>query len=101
MDDETVTPLNNVNNGYNSTTKAMLTNVEFDPFGDIFYYATTTNVAADARINGGYMYWNAGAIDLRYTFNCGTTLTAYKPIYLKVDLQSNGKAKIANSTPWT
>lgn len=101
IDDEYVTPLNNVNNGYNSTTKTMLTNVEFDPFGDIFYYATTTNVAADARVNGAYMYWNAGALDLRYTFNCGTTLTAYEPIYLKVSLQSNGKVKIANATPWT
>lgn len=99
MDDLTVTPLNNVSNA-TGTGKTMLTNVEFDPFGDIFWYATTTTVNADARVNGTYMYYAAGGLDLRYTFNCGTTLTAYKPIYLKVSLQSNGKVKIANSAPW-
>lgn len=100
MDDLTVTPLNNVSNA-TGTGKTMLTNVEFDPFGDIFWYATTTTVNADARINGAYMFWNAGALDLRYTFNCGQTLIAHAPVYLKVSLQSNGKVKIANSTPWT
>jgi len=99
MDDSTVTPLNN-NSNATGTGKTMLTNVEFDPFGDIFYYATTTTVNANARVNGGYMCYAHGALDLRYTFNCGQTLTAYAPVYLKVSLQSNGKVKIADSTPW-
>lgn len=99
MDDFTVTPLNN-NSNATGTGKTMLTDVEFDPFGDIFYYATTGTVNADARVNGAYMCYAYGALDLRYTFNCGTTLTAYAPVYLKVSLQSNGKVKIADSTPW-
>lgn len=100
IDDGTVTPLNN-NSNATGTNKTMLTDVEFDPFGRIYYYNSTTTVNADERIDGVSMYWNAGAINLQYTFNCGSTLTAYEPIYLKVSLQSNGKVKIANSTPWT
>lgn len=99
MDDEHVTPLNNVSNNV-KTTKAMLTEVEFDPFGEIFYYYATTALSANARATMTYMCFLHGTVDLRYTFNCGSTLTAYKPFYLKVSLQSNGKVKIANSTPW-
>lgn len=101
IDENTLTPLNNVSNGYNSTSKEMLTNVEFNPFGRIFYYATTTTVNADAAIGAGSLLWSYGGIDVRYTLNCGSTLTAHKPLYLVVTPTSNGMCKIADSTPWT
>lgn len=100
-DEDTLTPLNNDNNAYNSTTKTMLTSVEFDPFMPIYYYATTTNVAAAGAISAGALFWHYAGVDLRYTFNCGTTLTANKPFYLVVTPTSGGKCKIASTTPWT
>lgn len=99
-DEDTLTPLNNVSNGYGSTTKVMLTDVEFDPFGRIYYYNTTTTVNPEANIGAGALYWSHSGLDLRYTFNCGTTLTAHKPFYLVVTPTSNGKCKIADDTPW-
>lgn len=100
VDENTLTPLNNVNNGYGSTTKAMLTDVEFDAFGEIYWYGTTSTVNAGAAIGAGSLYWAYNGVDVRYTFNSGTTLTAHKPLYLVVTPTSNGKCKIASSTPW-
>lgn len=93
-----LTPLNN-NSNTTGTTKSMLTNVEFDPFGDIFYYNSTTTAAANANMTTA-LYYHRNVVDLRYTFNCGQTLTAHKDFYLVVSPQSNGKVKIASSTPW-
>lgn len=100
MDDEYVTPLNNVSNS-TATTKAMLTNVEFDPFGEIFYYNTTTAIDPDARPAATNSCFTHNAIDLRYTFNCGQTLVSQASFYLVVSPQQNGKVKIASSTPWS
>ena len=97
-DENTLTPLNNANND-TGTSKTMLTDVEFDPFGCIYYWESTATKAANATVDGGtprYAYW---AVDLRYTFNCGTTLTAHKPLYLKTSLQSNGMVKLASASP--
>lgn len=102
QDENTLTPLNNVNNGYNNTSKAMLTNVEFDPFGKIYYYTSTTAVSAGSYVGGGYLNYHY-AVDLRYTFNISASvnaLTAHKNVYLKVSLQSNGKVKLASATPF-
>ena len=98
MDENTLTPLNNDNN-VTGTTKTMLTNVEFDPFGAILYWESTSTINAGASISSTTPKYSA-PFDLRYTFNCGTTLTAHKPFYLKVSMQSNGKVKIASTTPW-
>ena len=101
VDENHLTPLNNVSNGYGSTSKAMLTEVEFDPFMPIYYYGTTTTVNQDANIGAGALYWHYSGIDLRYTLNCGTTLTAHRPIYLVVTPTSDGKCKLASATPWS
>lgn len=98
-DENTLTPLNNVNNT-TGTTKTMLTSVEFDPFMPIYYYGTTTNVSAAGAIGAGAVYWHYSGINLQYTFNCGTTLTAHAPFYLVVTPTSGGKCKIASSSPW-
>jgi len=99
MDGDYVTPLNNVSNT-TGTSKTMLTDVEFDPFGEIFYYNTTTAVDPEARPSVSYCQYANSAVDLRYTFNCGSTLTSYAPVYLKVSPQANGKVKIATPA-WT
>lgn len=99
-DENTLTPLNNDNNVV-GTTKTMLTNIEFNPFDYILYYATTTNVSAAGAIGAGSLFYGFNGIDIRYTLNCGTTLIAHKPIYLVVIPTSNGKCKLASTTPWS
>lgn len=95
-----ITPLNNVSNN-TGTSKAMLTEVEFDPFDEIYYYNSTTTRAKDAEFAADLAY-SFGEMDLRYSFNCGTTaFTANKDLYLQVLMQSNGKCKIANTMPLT
>lgn len=101
MGDGVLTPLNNVSNGYNNLAKTMLTNVEFDPFRPIYFYNTTTTVQPGASIGAGSLYWHYNDADPRYSLNCGNTLTANKPLYLVVTPTSNGKCKIANTTPWS
>lgn len=101
QDENKLTPLNNVNNGYNNTSKSILTNVEFDPFGKIYFYTSTTAVSANGNVGGGYLNYHY-AVDLRYTFNISASvnaLTAHKNVYLKVSPQSNGKVKLASATP--
>ena len=99
VDENTLSPLNNVSNS-TGTTKTMLTNLEFNPFGKIFFYYATATVQAGASIAASNMFWSRSGFNLRYTFNCGTTLTAHKPFYLVVTPTMNGKCKIASSTPW-
>lgn len=80
-------------------TSKGITSSTFNPFGQIFYYATTTNrsagttIADNATLNRRYELF-----DLRYSFNTGTTLTAYQPVYVATQLQSDGSVKFA-STP--
>ena len=100
IDENVLSPLNNDNN-VTGTSKTMLTNLEFDPFGWIYYYATTTNVSANGAIGAGSLFFHYAGVDLRYTFNCGTTLTAHKPFYLVVTPTENGKCNLASSTPWS
>lgn len=86
VNENTLTPLNNVSN--DTGTSKTMNGAEFDPFGRIYYYNTTTTVSANSAIaagNLGYAY----PFDLRYTFNCGTTLTAHKPVYLKLERSAN------------
>ena len=102
VDDDTVTPLNNVSNGYNKTSKAILTNVAFDPFGEIRYYYSTTTVTAAAAIAASAMYYSVGNVDLRYSLNISASvnaLTEHKDVYMKVIPQSDGKVKLAAAFP--
>lgn len=100
-DENNLTPLNNVNNGYNSNSKEMLTSVEFDPFGIVLYYNTTTTINPGSNIGQTACFYGFSGCDLRYTFNCGTSLTAHKPVYVVVTPLSNGKCKLANSVGYS
>ena len=94
-----LTPLNNVDNN-TGTEKTMLTGVDFMPFGKIYYYNSTTNIAANGNMTTA-LYYHRNGVDLRYTFNCGQTLTSHRDIYLKCSKQSNGMFRIASASPWT
>ena len=96
-DANTLTPLNNADNN-TGTSKTMLTSVDFMPFGKIYYYNSTTNIAANSNMTTA-LYYHRNGVDLRYTFNCGQTLTANRDIYLKCSKQSNGMFRIANASP--
>lgn len=48
----------------------------------ILYYSNGNTVAKGSRLVAGYLY-EALPFDFRYSCNCGTTLTAHKPVYLK------------------
>lgn len=99
VDADTLTPLNNASN-VTAATKTMLTGVDFDPFGPIFYLNSSGTVNAGASIAGTALYYHRNTVDLRYTFNCAQTLTAYKAVYVKVVPQSNGKVRLASDPCW-
>ena len=96
-DDELI-PTNNVSNS-TATTKT-LTTESFMLSKGIYYYNSTTTVAAAGYTGNATLYQQLGLIDLRYSFNTGTTLTANKPVYLVVTPQADGQVKLA-STPIT
>lgn len=103
VDRDTLTPLNNVSNN-TGTSKAMLTDVEFDPFGDIYLYNYTTSFAAGAYISATYLAYAFPDINLAYTFNISSSvnaLTADQDVYMKVSPQSSGKVKMASDFPLT
>lgn len=82
-------PFNNVSNARTTYTKAM-NQAAFDPFGFIYWYYTTTTVAAGANAGATTLYRQV-AYDARYSLNlnssgtAGTTsLTTSKPVYLRV-----------------
>ena len=66
-----------------------LTDLDFDPFGPILYYNSTTTVALGSNAGVGNM-WEARDLDLRYSFNV-TTLTNGKNVYVRCSpVISNG-----------
>ena len=96
--DRSLLPINAVNNSI--ATNKTLTTESFDPFGDIFYWASTTTYSAGANVGDGW--YNQYLADLRYSFNVGgydvaSTLTGRKPLYLVCTPQSDGSAKLHTS----
>lgn len=108
VDDDHLTPLCSGNS--TGTSKTMLTDVYFNPFGLILYYTTNANVAADAAIAIGATYYTCTGVDLRYSFNVSASVNALTPnknVYLKVSVkhptvsQVMPQVKIASATPLT
>lgn len=86
--DGTIVPANNVSNKATTYTK-VLNDEPFDPFGNIYYYQSTTTVAAGDPVASNTLY-RVYLGDIRYSFNInssgteGTTaLTAHEPIFIK------------------
>jgi len=68
------------------------------PWGLIGYYYSTTTVTSGGSISSGAIYKQV-ALDLRYSFNVGTTLIAHRNVYLKTVFNNlTGKVSLA-STP--
>lgn len=102
IDENTLTPLNNVSNGYSKTNKAILTSISFNPFGKIFYYFSTKTVSAGGNAAGGVLCYQHGTVDLRYSLNISASvnaLTAEKDVYMKVIPQIDGTVKLAAAFP--
>lgn len=98
VNDTTIVPINTVNNSSRTTNKTLTTS-SFKPFGKILYYNNTSTVNANATIPGDRLGY-ASTVDLGYSFNTGTTLTAQKAVYLVCTPQADGTAKLY-STPIT
>lgn len=94
-DDELI-PANGISNS-TATTKT-LTTESFMLSKGIYYYNSTTTISAGSYTGTATLYQQLGLLDLRYSFNTGTTLTANKPVYLVVTAQIDGQVKLA-STP--
>lgn len=80
--DNLLVPANNVNNS--TATNKTLTTDSFDLSKGIYYYNSTTTVEAGKLTGNAILYQQIGLLDLRYSFNTGTTLVAHKPVYLVV-----------------
>ncbi len=95
VDETTLVPVNAVSN--NTGTGKTLTAEAFDPFGGVYYYNSTTTISAGDAI-GASIRTQHGLVDLRYSFNTGKTLTPNRSVYLVMEPQSDGTAKLA-ATP--
>ena len=93
-DEEYLLPINTTSNSTASTK--VLTTEEFDIFGPIYYYGSTTTVNANAVIPTKRTYIST-SINLAYSFNTTTTLTPSKNVYMVVVPQANNKAKLHSS----
>ena len=84
----------NASSNTTATTKT-LTTESFDPFGQVYYYSTTTTVSAEAT-PGNATLWTQyySVIDLRYAFNEGTTLSANTDVYIVCVPQADGSVKL-------
>lgn len=97
QNETTVVPMNSVNNSVE--TNKTLTTASFDPFGPIYYYSSTTTYSANARIATDATFYDQYRFDLRYATNVGSTLTQWSPVYLVMEMNSDGKTAKLHSTP--
>ena len=82
--------------GTSSTGTSKTMNTEsFNPFGLIAYTSSSSYRAADALCSSS-TYVSYSSFDLRYAFNCGSTLTANSPLYIVAAMQSDGQAKLTS-----
>ena len=91
-----VIPANTVD-GSTATSKALNT-ASFIPGGVIGYYNTTTTIASGSAIPAGNFWTGYTLVDLRYSFNSGSTLTANKDVYIQCSVQSDGKLKFSGNS---
>lgn len=91
----------NTSTSTNATSSRTPTTRPIDPFGNIFYYGTTTAVNANALVPAAQL-WQQYAIVLGYSFNwtnAALTLTYPAPTYLLCTPQADGSAVIDATTP--
>lgn len=92
--DSKLVPANSISNS--TATNKTLTTQSFDINKDIYYYNSTTTVATTGVTAAATLYRQVLA-DLKYSFNTGTTLVKYKPVYLVVVPQDDGQVKLSSN----
>ena len=96
-DETTLTPVSTSSN-VTASTKT-LTSESFNPFGDIIYKSSTATTQPNASIPSG-VTWTQYPLNLSYSFNI-STLVPQKSVYIVAVPQSDGKAKLYDTTGTT
>ena len=96
-DHEHFVPANN-SSSTNATASRTPCQDPIDPFGAIFYYGYTTAIDAGSRPGTSYL-WQQYQLTFGYSFTV-SSLTSWKPIYLKCSPQTDGSAIIDSTTPY-
>ena len=65
----------------NTGTNKQLNTGSFNPWGNIYFYNSTTPLSANATVPATSLYYQ-GVVDLRYSFNIETPLTPNESVYL-------------------
>lgn len=94
-------PANNSTSTNATATRAVCQD-PIDPHGPIFYYGTTTSVAAGAKPSASYL-WQQYSVTLGYSFNrtgAALVLDVDEPLYIKAAPQADGSAIIDATTPY-
>lgn len=82
----------NTSTSTNATASRTTNTRPIDPFGEIFYYGSTTALAAGDE-PGATVLWQQYVLTLGYSFNntgAALVLTTNKPVYLKCTPQADG-----------
>lgn len=84
---------------YSNGTSKTLTTEKFNPLGQIYYYYSTTNLSAGGSPAAGTLVSQSTytTVDIRYSFNTGSTLTVGDDIYLVCVPQDDGSAVLHTS----
>lgn len=94
-------PANNSTSTSANTSKTPVS-TKIDPWGAIYYYGSTTVLAAGSR-PGASVLWQQYVVTLGYSFNTtnsALTLTTWKPVYIVCTPQTDGSAVIDSTTPY-
>lgn len=70
-------------------TSKTTVNFKYIPGGVIKYNSTNSSVAVNGDINATGL-WDVYTVNLGYTFNTGSTLTAKKPVYMRCTMNTDG-----------
>lgn len=92
----------NTSSSTDATVSKTVNQRPIDPFGEIVYYSSTTELSAgDAP--GPATQWQQYQVNLGYSFNrtgSALTLTPDRPVYVKCAPQTDGSAIIDSSVPF-
>ena len=92
----------NTTNSTDANAQKTTNTAVIDPFGEIMYYGSTTNVSSGSRPSVSAL-WQQYTLNIGYSFNttgAAPTLTSWRPVYLRATPQATGGCKIS-STPYT
>lgn len=92
-----IVPLNST---LNTATNKQMTTLEFCPQKGVFYYPEGDRLNATGTIWMYSLCRQYSFVQFNYVFNCGSTLTANKEIYLVMEPKPYGMCKLA-TVPWS